>query len=132
MLRYLVSVIDREDRLEVGTGEWKASFTADADAADRSVTESVLRSLRLAAEPANFAILQALASGTGRSLAAVAAETGLPRPALDERISDLVSAGLVSKIPEAAQVVGTEAASAIVAVVAEAVRVGTRVLGEAP
>ena len=132
MLRYLVAVIDREDRLEVGTGEWKATFAADPDARRRSVTESVLRTLRLAAEPANFAILEALADGTGRPIDAVAADVGLPRPAVDERISDLVSAGLVSKIPEAAQVVGTEAASAFVAVVTEAVRVGEARLGEGP
>ena len=130
MVRYLVSVIDREDRLEVGTGEWKASFTVDDEARRASVTESVLRSLRLAAEPVNFAILRALAAGTGRSVDAIAAEVGMARPAVDERISDLVSAGLVSKIPEAAQVVGSEAAVAFVAVVEEAVAVADRVLGE--
>lgn len=132
MLRYLVGVIDREDRLEVGTGTWRASFATDPEARHRSVTESVLRALRTAAEPANFAILAALAAGTGRPIDAVAADVGLPRPAVDERISDLVSAGLVSKVPEAAQVVATEAATAFVAVVAEAVRVGERVVGEEP
>ncbi len=132
MLRYLVAVIDREDRLEVGSGAWKASFVGDLEARRRSVTEAVLRALHMAADATNFAILQALADGTGRPVDAIAADVGLPRPAVDQRISDLVSAGLVSKVPEAAQVVATEAATVFVAVVAEAVRVGELALGDEP
>jgi hypothetical protein len=49
---------------------------------------------------------------------------------LAERIGDLVSAGLVAKIPEANQVGGTQAGAAIVELVARAISVGARELEE--
>lgn len=128
MLRYLAAVLDREDRLEAGTGQWKASFAADAADRRATVRESVLRALRIAVEPACYRILEELSAGA-RSGPALAEATGLGRLALAERVSDLVSAGLAAKVPEADQVAGTPAGAAVVRLVQGAVDAGDRELG---
>ena len=57
IVTYHLSVLDREDRLESGTGEWRQSFMDDA--ADRLDTAqgSVLRTLHMAVDERYFAIL---------------------------------------------------------------------------
>jgi hypothetical protein len=126
MLDYLMGVIDREDRLESGTGEWRSTFAADEGAGSEAVRSSVLRLLRLAADAENYAVLEVLASGEGVSIGDLATKLGSGRLPLAERISDLVSAGLVVKVPEADQVRATEAAGALVALIGDAVEAGAR------
>jgi DNA-binding transcriptional ArsR family regulator len=122
MLRYLGQVLDREDRLESGTGSWKQGLTAAAT--QSAVRETVLRSLRLATEPANFMILEALSSEAAVPAGRLAEATGLERLTIEERVSDLVSAGMVTKVPEANQVAGTAAGAVLVRLVKEAVAAG--------
>jgi biotin operon repressor len=126
MLDYLIGVIDREDRLESGTGAWRSGFAAEEGAAAEAVRSSVLRQLRLATDADNFAVLEALADAQGMSAADLAAQLGIGRLPLAERISDLVSAGLVVKLPEVDQVRSTEAGRMLVSLIADAVAAGAR------
>lgn len=128
MLDYLIGVIDREDRLESGTGTWRSTFAADEAAAPEAVRSSVLRMLRLAAEAENFALLELLAAAEGATIEELGLKLGAGRLPLAERISDLVSAGLVVKSPEAGQVRATEAGAAVVRLVEQAVAIGARAL----
>jgi hypothetical protein len=126
MLDYLIGVIDREDRLESGTGAWRSEFSADEKAAPEAVRGSVLRQLRMATDADNFALLEILDGEDGASAGDLAAKLDVGRLSLAERISDLVSAGLVVKLPEADQVRATGAARALVRLVADAAAVGAR------
>lgn len=126
MLDYLMSVIDREDRLESGSGTFLSTFRADESAAPEAVRSSVLRLMRIATDAENFAVLEMLAKADGASIGDVAKKLGAGRLPLAERISDLVSAGLVVKLPEADQVRATEAAHVVVRLIGEAVAAGAR------
>ena len=120
VLRLHIAVIDREDRLESGTGEWLSAFSGDAATRKKAAVESVLRALRMASDSSNYAILRTLTDGVGTPIEELVAVTGLSRPALAERLGDLVSAGLAAKIPEANQIAGVPAGAAIVEVVTAA------------
>lgn len=111
------SVIDREDRLESGTGEWLSSFRGEPGERESAARESVLRTLRMASDATNYSILSSLTDGIGTPIEELARTTGLNRLSLAERIGDLVSAGLAAKLPEANQVVGVPAGAAIVRIV---------------
>lgn len=115
-----LSVIDREDRLESGTGEWLSSFKGEPEESKAAARESVLRALRMASDATNYRILQSLSDGVGTPVEDLVRATGLGRLALAERLGDLVSAGLAAKLPEANQVVGVPAGAAIVRMVEEA------------
>jgi hypothetical protein len=130
VLRLHLSVIDREDRLESGTGEWKAGLVADAAARGAAAEASVLRALHMASDASNFRILQALTDGVGTPIEAISAVTGMGRLELAERIGDLISAGLAAKIPEANQVAGVPAGSALVELVTNAAEQAARDLGK--
>lgn len=119
-MRLYMSVIDREDRLESGTGEWLASFRDEPGEREAAARESVLRALRMASDATNYRILESLSDGIGTPIEDLTRATGLDRLALAERIGDLVSAGLAAKLPEANQVVGVPAGSAIVTLVESA------------
>ncbi len=138
VLGLYLSVIDREDRLESGTGEWLNTFRGEPHQQEEAARQSVLRALRTATDAINYRVLQLLGDGGGvpvedlvrtsglsrltlaeRIGGGVLVEdlvraSGLSRLTLAERIGDLVSAGLAAKLPEANQVVGTPAGSAIV------------------
>ncbi len=116
-----MSVIDREDRLESGTGDWLDSFRGEPGERKSAARESVLRALRMASDATNFSILQSLQDGVGTPIEDLVAKTGLTRLALAERVGDLVSAGLAAKLPEANQIAGVPAGTAIVGVVEAAV-----------
>ncbi len=107
ILRYQIGVLDREDRLESGTGEWKVSFRSDATERHLAARESVLRSVQIASNPECFSILEALHGSENLTTRELVEATGLGRLPLQERVGDLVSAGLASKIPEADQVLIT-------------------------
>ena len=130
VLRYQIAVIDREDRLESGTGDWKESFRADATSRDLAARESVLRTFQIAANPECYSILEALREPQNLTTSQLFEATGLGRLTLQERTADLVSAGLASKVPEADQVVCTAAGSAIVDLLDRAVAVASHELAE--
>ncbi len=131
VLRYQLSVLDREDRLESGTGSRFNEFMADRSERDAAIQASVLRSLQMAVTPPHFAILKALHGPRHLSPRALADETGLSMLTVHENISDLVSAGLATKVPEADQAAITSAGGVIVEIVSQAVRVAGRDLDEA-
>jgi hypothetical protein len=130
IMRLHISVIDREDRLESGTGEWLTSLRADPGKRRAASEESVLRALKMASDATNFRILQSLTDGVGTPVEEIAKESGLNRLALAERIGDLVSAGLAAKIPEANQVAGVPAGTALVQLVESATTHAAAGLGE--
>lgn len=117
MMSLYLSVIDREDRLESGTGEWLTAFKGEPGQRESAARETVLRALRMASDATNYRILVALSDGIGTPIGDLIRTTGLDRLSLAERIGDLVSAGLAAKLPEANQVVGVPAGSAIVRMV---------------
>ncbi len=129
VLRLHMAVIDREDRLESGTGEWKAGVLADPDARLEAAEAAVLRALRMAADATNFTILKALSDGIGTPVDVLCDATGLGRLELAERLGDLISAGLAAKVPEANQVAGVPAGAALVELVANASDTAARDLG---
>lgn len=124
-----MSVIDREDRLESGTGEWLTSFKVEPGERKTASRESVLRALRMASDATNYRILQSLRDGVGTPIEDLVRTTGLSRLALAERIGDLVSAGLAAKLPEANQIVGVPAGRAIVGVVEAATSLAAASIG---
>jgi len=126
VIRLHMSVIDREDRLESGTGSWLSSFAGDGTVRSAAARESVLRSVHTATDATNFLILSSLSEGVGTPIETIERVTGLSRLPLAERIGDLVSAGLAVKIPEANQVAGTPAGTAIVGLVNSAGETGGR------
>jgi len=129
ILRHLVAVLDREDRLESGTGEWLAELRAGTDDQRLAVREGVLRALRLAADGTNYRILETLARAESVTRAVLADRLGLPELSVSERVGDLVSAGLAVKISEANQIAGTPAGLALVEWVRTAVAAGAKALG---
>ncbi|MDH5506054.1 MAG: hypothetical protein OEZ02_02405 [Anaerolineae bacterium] len=95
-LRSLVTLLDRVDRLEAGSGSWLASFPAQELPA--AAQELSLRALRTAADPANFAVLQALAASSSQPIQQLVAATGIGRLALSEKLNDLVQVGFASRM----------------------------------
>lgn len=126
VIRLHMAVIDREDRLESGTGAWLSEFLADRGAAETAVREAVLRLLHTATERTNFSILEALPENGGVGVEELGSRVGLGRLTLAERVADLVSAGLAMKIPEANQVARTGVGTALVALAVEASETGGR------
>jgi hypothetical protein len=124
LLSYLIGVIDREDRLESGTGLFKQELSDDPEARRRAVEDSVLRTLGMAVDPVNFHILEILAGSTHATTSFLSANIGLPRLAVEERISDLVSAGLAAKVFASGQVAATDIGGALVGLIREAVAAG--------
>ena len=128
MLRHLIAVLDREDRLESGTGDWLTEFRADGVARRASVREGVLRALRLAGDATNFRILEELRRSEAMTRSALATRLGLPELSVSERVGDLVSAGLAVKVSEANQVTGTPAGAALADWVQRAATAGAKAL----
>ncbi|MEN8040557.1 MAG: helix-turn-helix transcriptional regulator [Actinomycetota bacterium] len=123
MLRYQISVLDREDRLESGTGSWKEAFRSDSAGRELAARESILRTFQLASNPECYSILEALHEPEHMTTRQLVEATGLGRLTLQERVGDLVSAGLVSKVPEADQVVATSSGHALAELIDRAARV---------
>jgi DNA-binding HxlR family transcriptional regulator len=132
VLRYQIAVLDREDRLESGTGAWRTAFMADQIARTAAVRQSVLRTLQMALDGSYFPILTALATEGHLRTGDLASECELGQLTLQERVGDLVSAGLAAKVPEADQVAITGAGAALVDLVNKAVGVAVRHVGDAP
>ncbi len=126
LLRYHASVLDREDRLESGTGTWRETYLGDGAQRRRTARESVLRSLQMATDGRYFGILEALAGPGHLGTAELAGRLDIGRLTLQERVSDLVSAGLATKVPEADQVSITPGGAAVVELVRRATAVAVR------
>ena len=132
-LQHLIAVLDREDRLEVGTGEWLAAFRTDRTASEAALRDAVLRALGMAADPTNFAILETLAASGSLASGELARTVGIGELPLGNRVGDLVSAGLATKQPETGGVASTAAGNAVVELVHQAVAAGGKALeGELP
>lgn len=95
-MHLLVLALDRLDRLESGSGTWRANFVTDElpDAA----TELALRTLRTVGDPTNFVILKTLATDETHAIDALIKTTRLGRLVLSERLNDLVQIGLASRL----------------------------------
>ncbi|GMQ84970.1 MAG: hypothetical protein BMS9Abin07_0535 [Acidimicrobiia bacterium] len=130
-LRHLIAVLDREDRLESGTGEWLAEFSSDE--ARRALKEGLLRALQMAADPTNFRILETLSASGSIATGVLGQGIGLGELSLGQRVGDLVSAGLATKQPETNQVAATAAGNVVVDLVHQAVTAGAKALeGDLP
>lgn len=127
-LNYLIAVLDREDRLESGTGEWLTEFRSDEAASREAVRSGILRALAMAADPTNFRILEVLSASSSVGTVSLTAAVGLGKLPLGHRVGDLVSAGLATKQPDTNQVAATAAGVAIVELVHQAVTEGAKAL----
>ena len=87
-LRLLAAALDRLDRLESGSGEWLSSF-AGLELAEAAAALT-LRALQTSADPANLAILAALAEDDSLTVGQLIETTGIGRLVLSERLNDLV------------------------------------------
>lgn len=130
IVRYHMSVLDREDRLESGTGVWRSSFIGDAAESLATAQSSVLRTLQMAVDERYFVILEELAGPGHLKTGDLAERAGIGRLTLQERVSDLVSGGLVSKVPEADQVSISSAGAVVVELVHGAAAVAARDMKE--
>ena len=114
-LRALVAALDRLDRLESGSGIWLAGF-AETEL-HGAATELSLRALRTVADPANFAVLQALAGDESQPLSHLIDSTGLGRLALSERLNDLVQVGLATRLIDTDHAQITQAGASLIGLI---------------
>jgi hypothetical protein len=127
--RLLAMVLDRADRFvgisaagvpaenqsgEQGSERWLQSLAKNPDEVRAIAGDLVLRALRVALEPTNFAILLKLREQPAVSLPELLQATQLNRLSLNERINDLIQVGLAVKDVQTSQVQGTKAAEALV------------------
>ena len=128
-LRDIARMLDRLDRLESGTGEWLPSQGEAALA--EAAREMTLRAFRIAADPANYAILGFLSTHTSVPIAELEKVSGLGRLALSERVNDLVQVGLAGRNIDTDQVQGTAAGAALVGLIDNLSRATAKQLAEA-
>jgi len=115
-LRLLVRVLDRLDRLESGSGEWKASF-AETELSE-AATSLTLRALSTMADSTNFTILNTLATNDGLlAMKKLMEKTGIGRLVLSERLNDLMQVGLATRLIDTDQAQITGAGANIVRLV---------------
>jgi len=95
-LRLLAAALDRLDRLESGSGEWLSSF-AGLELAEAAAALT-LRALQTSADPANLAILAALAEDDSLTVGQLIETTGIGRLVLSERLNDLVQIGMATRM----------------------------------
>ncbi len=130
IVKYHMSVLDREDRLESGTGDWRTAFLGDAAERQATARGSVLRTLQMAVDVRYFVILEELKGPGHLKTGDLAQRAGIGKLTLQERVSDLVSAGLATKVPEADQVSITSAGAVVVELVHGAAAVAVRDMKE--
>jgi len=129
LVRYHAAVIDREDRLEAGTGTWLTGFRSDDASRSSAMRSAVLRALQLGFDDLNFRVLEELGDGD-TTPDDLGERLHLDRISLAQRVSDLVSAGLATKLPETGRVSATAAGSALVDLVRDAAAKGETELGD--
>ena len=95
-LRSIALALDRLDRLESGTGDWRAAFP-DGEL-PQAATELTLRAFHTASDASNYHILRHLAEGESTAVSALIEATEMGRLALSERLNDLVQVGLAARL----------------------------------
>lgn len=93
---------------------WLHALANNHDEVKAIASDFVLRALRVALEPTNFAILLKLREQLAVSFPDLMQATQLNRLSLSERVNDLIQVGLAVKDVQTGQVQGTKAAEAIV------------------
>jgi hypothetical protein len=127
--RLLAMVIDRTDSFvgmapvgaaienlsgEQAPSRWLTALANNHDEVKAIAGDLVLRTLRVAMEPTNFAILLKLREQPAVPFPDLMQATQLNRLSLSERVNDLIQVGLAVKDVQTGQVQGTKAAEAIV------------------
>ena len=119
-LRTLLLALDRQDRLETA-----APFVGWLDGERRDgrlqahAREMLLRALKVASDPVNFAIISSLDTLEPVELPGLMQLTGLERVAVSERVNDLVQTGLAVREMSHDQVRGTDLSQGLVAWIEE-------------
>lgn len=112
-LRSLWLAADRLDRLPENRGVESPEVARP----DLLAREFVLRLLRVAADPVNYAIARRLTEQPSVALTELATSLGLPRLAVMERVADLVQVNLAARSLVGDQVNATAATAALVELV---------------
>lgn len=95
-LSLIVSVLDRLDRLESGSGVWLSNFKDEE--IDEEAHSILLRALRIVSEPGNFNVLNQLSLDDSVTINALVENTGLGRVTLTERLNDLAQVGFAVRL----------------------------------
>jgi hypothetical protein len=111
-LRSLVIALDRLDRLESGSGVWRSGF-AETELTEAAVALT-LRALQTGANPANFAVLKALAVENSQAIDHLIETTGIGRLVISERLNDLVQVGFATRLIDTDHAQITAAGASIV------------------
>ncbi len=106
----------RYDAFAYQPGEASRGAGEEAAGAEAVARDFVLVALGVAADPVSYSLLRRMAGGD-TTLADLGAAAGLPRPAVWERLSTLVAAGLAGRSLEADTAGLTPAGSALVELV---------------
>jgi DNA-binding HxlR family transcriptional regulator len=93
---------------------WLKSLAENQNELQVIAGDLVIRAFRVALEPTNYTILLKLHKQPAVTFADLMQATQLNRLALNERLNDLIQAGLAGKDMQTGQVQGTQAATALV------------------
>ena len=121
--RSLLRALDRQDRLETAQAfvGWLAGEREDGRLSE-TARETLLRALKLAADPVNLRILERLDEIDAVELPVLMEHTGLARVAVSERVHDLVQCGLAVREMVGDQIRRTSLAAGILSLVDEVSR----------
>ncbi len=125
-IRSLTLAADRLDRLPENPG----GVAPGCEAREEVAREFVLRMLRVAVDPVNYALLRQLVGESAVPLVELARGVNLPPLAVAERVADLVQVSLASRSLVGDQVQATAAASAVVELVEGVGQALSRLLSE--
>lgn len=115
--RRLADIVAAGERLDAFAFEPGAAIRPGMPGSDDdAVRDLMLRALRCASDAANYAMLRRL-RGSDASLADLGELTALPRPAVSERVNDLLQVGLVARSHRGDEVGLTPAGAALVAII---------------
>ncbi len=115
-LRNVLIALDRVDRLDTSADfvGWVEAFQCDGSQIQATARDWVLRAVRLASDPLNYAILSALRLD-GSPMAQLMTTTNLTRVELTERVQDLARVGLMTQALDSDRVEATAAGQGMVA-----------------
>jgi DNA-binding HxlR family transcriptional regulator len=116
-LRDIARMLDRLDRLEVGSGSWLGEQDEKSLAA--SALGMTLRTLRVAADSHNFQVLKHLVERDTSPVSKVQDMMQLDRMTLSERLNDMVQVGLIVREIDTDHVQISGAGKAMVVVITQ-------------
>lgn len=116
-LRDIARMLDRLDRLEVGSGSWLSE--QDEENLATSALGMTLRTFRVAADSHNFQILKHLAERDTSPVSKVQDMIQLDRMTLSERLNDMVQVGLIVREIDTDHVQISSAGKAMVTIIAQ-------------